>query len=148
MDKNEIIIQGILLSPVKKINHENGDLFHIIRNFDEGFNGFGEAYISTIKHNEIKAWKRHIKMTANMVVPHGIVKMIIFDDRPQSTTNGVFNEFILSVDNYYRLTIPPNLVYGFMGLDKNINMIINVASISHDPKEQINYSKDYLKYNW
>ena len=93
MDKNEIIIQGILFSPVKKIYHENGDLFHIIRNFDEGFNGFGEAYISTIKYNEIKAWKRHIKMTANMVVPHGIVKMIIFDDRPQSTTNGIFNEF-------------------------------------------------------
>ena len=37
MDENEIIIQGVLFSPVKKINHENGDLFHIVRNFDEGF---------------------------------------------------------------------------------------------------------------
>ena len=148
MDKNEIIIQGILFSPVKKINHENGDLFHIIRNFDEGYNGFGEAYISTIKYNKIKAWKRHFQMTANMVVPHGRVKMIIFDDRPQSITKGIFNEFILSNDNYFRLTIPPNLLYGFMGLDRNVNMIINVANISHNPKEQINYSKDYLKYNW
>ena len=77
MDENQIIIQGVLFSPVKKINHENGDLFHIIRNFDEGFDVFGEAYISTIKHNEIKAWKRHFQMTANMVVPQGRVKIII-----------------------------------------------------------------------
>ena len=148
MDENEIIIQGVLFSPVKKINHENGDLFHIVRNFDEGFDGFGEAYISTIKYNEIKAWKRHLQMTANMVVPCGSVKMIIFDDRPESITNGIFNEYILSIDNYYRLTIPPNLLYGFMGLDKTMNMIINVANIPHNPKEQKNYKKDYLNYNW
>ena len=148
MDENEKVIQGILFSPVKKINHENGDLFHIIRSFDEGFDGFGEAYISTVKYNEIKAWKRHFKMTANMVVPCGRVKMIIFDDRADSKTNGIFNEYILSIDNYYRLTIPPNLLYGFMGLDKEINMIINVANIPHNPNEQINYEKDYIKYKW
>jgi dTDP-4-dehydrorhamnose 3,5-epimerase len=148
MDKNEIIIKGILFSPVKKINHQNGDLYHIIRNFDKGFDGFGEAYISTINYKEIKAWKRHVEMTANMVVPQGRVKMIIFDDRPGSVTNGLFNEFIMSVDNYCRLTIPPNLLYGFMGLDKTVNMIINVANIPHNPHEQINYEKNHLKYNW
>ena len=148
MDNNEIKIQGVLFSPVKKINHDNGNLLHIIRNFDEGFDGFGEAYISTINYNKIKAWKKHVKMTTNMVVPIGKVKMIIFDDRPGSLTNGVFNEYIMSINNYCRLTIPPNLLYGFMGLDKSVNMIINVASISHDPNEQINYEKNHLKYNW
>lgn len=148
MDENEIIIEGVLFSPVKKISHENGDLFHIVRNFDEGFDGFGEAYISTIKYNEIKSWKRHVEMTANMVVPIGRVKMVIFDDRPDSTTFGLFNEFIMSIDNYCRLTIPPNLLYGFMGLDKTVNMIINVANIPHNPNEQINYGKSHLKYNW
>ncbi len=148
MDQNDKIIEGVLFSPVKKINHENGDLFHIIRNFDKGFSGFGEVYVSTINYSEIKAWKKHVEMTVNMVVPCGRVKMIIFDDRPHSTTYGLFNEFIMSIDNYFRLTIPPNLLYGFMGLDKTINMIINVANIPHNPNEQINYNKNYLNYNW
>jgi len=148
MDENEKLIEGIIFSPVKKIGHQYGDLFHIIRNFDEGFCGFGEAYISTIKYNKIKAWKRHLNMTANMVVPLGRVKMIVYDDRPGSSTNGLFNEFVLANDNYYRLTIPPNLVYGFTGLDKEINMIINVANVPHDPNEQVNYEIDYVNYNW
>ena len=148
MDENKIIIEGILLNPVKKISHDNGDLFHIIRNYDKGYEGFGEAYISTVKYNEIKAWKKHTKMTANMVVPIGKVKMIVFDERPDSKTNGIFNEYELSLDNYYRLTIPPNLIYGFMGLDETLNMLINVTSIPHDPREQINFKKDYLNYNW
>lgn len=148
MDENEIIIQGVLFSPVKKINHENGDLFHIIRNFDEGFNGFGEAYISTIKYNEIKAWKRHFQMTANIVVPQGRVKMVIFDDRPESITNGIFNEYVLSIENYCRLTIPPNLWYGFQGLSKGINMLINVADIPHNPEEQVNKEVSFIEYKW
>jgi dTDP-4-dehydrorhamnose 3,5-epimerase len=148
MDKNERLIDGILFSPAKKIYHEFGDIFHIMRNFDQGFVGFGEVYISNVKYNEIKAWKRHFQMTSNMVVPMGIVKIVIFDDRLQSSTNGIFNEFLLSPENYYRLTIPPNLLYGFKGLGKNTNMIINIADIPHDPIEQINYNKDFLTYKW
>ena len=148
MDKNQKIIEGVLFSPLKKITHQKGDLFHVIRNFDEGYNGFGEAYISTIKHKETKAWKRHFQMTSNFVVPHGKVKIVIFDDRKESPTKGIFNEYILSIDNYLRLTIPPNLIYGFMGIDKSLNMVINIADIPHMPDEQINYDQDFLKYKW
>jgi len=148
MGENEKLIDGVLFSSVNKINHENGDLFHIIRNFDQGFEDFGEAYISYIKYNNIKAWKRHFQMTSNMVVPFGAVKFVVFDDRLKSSTQGMFNEFILSPENYFRLTIPPNLLYGFKGLDESINMIINIANIPHDPKEQINYKKDFINYKW
>ena len=100
MDKNEITIKGVLYSPVKKIDLDNGDLFHIIRNFDEGFSGFGEAYISTINPNEIKAWKRHFQMTANMVVPQGRVKMIIFDDEHYITIILNFKYILLLTTQY------------------------------------------------
>ncbi len=148
MDKNKILIEGILYSPAKIIDHDSGDIFHIIRNFDDGFEGFGEVYISNIEYNKIKAWKRHFQMTSNMVVPLGIVKIVIYDDRPNSLTHGLFNEFILSPFNYYRLTIPPKLLYGFKGLENSVNMIINVADVPHDPVEQINYKNDYLNYKW
>lgn len=148
MSENQKLINGIIFSSVKKINHEKGDIFHIIRNFDEGFEGFGEAYISNVKYNEIKAWKRHFQLTSNMVVPLGIVKFVIFDGRKKSSTHGMLNEFILSPENYFRLTIPPNVMYGFKGLGESINMIINISDIPHDPKEQIMRDREYINYKW
>lgn len=143
------LIEGILISELKIINHEKGNIFHVIRNFDNGFVDFGEAYISFINLNEIKAWKKHLNMTCNFIVPNGKILIVLCDFRKKSDTFGKINEFIISPENYFRLTVPPGICYGFKGLSKN-NMLINIADIVHDPKEQINYtSKEVnINYNW
>lgn len=148
MGRSLQIIQGVIQTPLKKIINEKGDLFHIIRNFDHGFKGFGEVYISTVKYNIVKAWKLHYKMTSNIVVPEGEIKLVIFDGRDGSPTKGTLNEFFLSRENYYRITIPPNLWYGFKGLGRELNMLINVANIPHDPHEQTNESISIINYKW
>lgn len=148
MGEIENVIHDVIITPLKKIENIKGDLFHIMRNFDTGFSGFGEVYISTINYNDIKAWKMHYRMISNIVVPKGKVQFVIVDHRDYSPTNGVICEYILSIENYSRITIPPNLWYGFKGLDKKLNMIINVASIPHDPNEQINKEIDFINYKW
>ena len=69
--KNKVIIR-----PLKRIFLEEGDVFHALKSSDNEFNGFEEAYFSTIKFNKIKAWKRHLKMTMNLIVPLGNVKRL------------------------------------------------------------------------
>ena len=143
-------ITGIILSPLKIINHPNGDLYHIMRNFDNGFMGFGEVYISTINYGSIKAWKKHLKMTCNFVVPVGCIKIVIFDSRETSPTSGMINEFALSLENYMRLTVPPGVFYGFKGIENGLNLLLNIADIVHDPLEQetISIEKSEVKYFW
>ena len=51
MDK--VSIEGIILTDLKMINHPNGDIYQAMKKSDKGFEGFGEAYFSTIKENEI-----------------------------------------------------------------------------------------------
>ena len=148
MGKIDNKIFDVIITPLKKIENKKGSLFHIIRNFDPGYNGFGEVYISTINYQDIKAWKQHKIITSNIVVPRGKVKFVIADLREDSTTECIINEYILSIDNYVRLTIPPKLWYGFMGLSKETNMLINVADIPHDANEQINKEIDFIKYKW
>ena len=46
MDK--IGVEGVLLTPLKRIHHPKGDVFHGMKKSDAGFSGFGEAYFSTI----------------------------------------------------------------------------------------------------
>lgn len=148
MDQLNATIEGVIETPLKIIHNDKGDLYHIMRNFDNGFEGFGEVYISTVKSGEIKAWKKHTRMTSNIVVPMGKVKLVIFDDRMDSDTRGSIKEFILSLDNYKRITIPPGLWYGFSGMGEDVNMLVNVANLPHDALEQTTKEIEFVNYNW
>lgn len=145
-----INIDGLYITPLKQIPHPKGDILHGIRKTDPGFTGFGEAYFSTIKQGDIKAWKRHSRMTLNLIVPEGEVKFVLYDDRENSITAGLFQEITLSKSNYKRLTIPPNIWMGFQGLGNGLNLLLNVADIEHDPNEQENVSPEnsVIVYNW
>ncbi|MDC0188463.1 dTDP-4-dehydrorhamnose 3,5-epimerase family protein, partial [bacterium] len=105
-------------------------------------------YFSTIDQGKIKGWKKHRLMIMNLVVPHGKIKFVIFDDRSESETRNKFSEIVLSPENYQRLTVPPNVWMGFMGISINKNLLLNIASISHDSNEveQCNLSK--IPYSW
>ena len=145
---DEVEIDGLILTPLKKIQHPKGDIFHGMKKSDAGFAGFGEAYFSTIKSNEIKGWNKHKRMTMNLVVPLGEVTFVIYDDRERSSSKGSIFRVDLSPSNYKRLTIPPRLWLAFRGNDSNVNLILNVASMEHDPDEIEKLELDQIDYNW
>ena len=143
-----IMIDGIIITPLKKITNPRGDLFHIIKKSSAGYIDFGEAYITTIIKNEIKGWKKHHSMTLNLVVPAGEIRIVIFDGRNYSSTKGEFQEIVLSKENYLRLTIPPQLWVAFQGVSDNTNMLFNIADIEHDPSEASNLEIKEITYSW
>ena len=147
MDK--INIDGVILTPLKKITHPKGDILHGMKNNDDGYAGFGEAYFSTINFGEIKGWNRHKEMTLNLVVPMGSVTFIIYDDREKSPSNGNFEKIKLTPNfNYKRLTIPPELWISFKGNNKDTNLILNIASMAHDLNELEKLNLDKIPYNF
>ncbi|MFM9944315.1 MAG: dTDP-4-dehydrorhamnose 3,5-epimerase family protein, partial [Bacteroidia bacterium] len=99
---------------------------------------FGEAYFSTVNFNVAKGWKKHRQMILNIVVPAGAIKFVLFDNRMESNTYQQMQEIELSKDNYQRLTVPPGIWMAFKGMGKELNMLLNIASIPHDPDEAEN----------
>ena len=95
MDK--ISIEGVVLTDLKMIHHSQGDIYHAMKKSDEGFEGFGEAYFSTIKKNEVKGWKKHQEMTMNIIVPIGEVTFVLFDDRENSSSINSFFKIELKI---------------------------------------------------
>lgn len=145
----QITIDGVILTPLKQIFHPKGDVWHAMKCNDNGFEGFGEAYFSTIHCGDIKPWKKHLKMTLNFVVPVGKIRVVIFDDRPQSSTKGNFFDVTLSHDNYQRITIPPGLWVAFSGIGEDLNLLLNVANLEHDPMEvERKESLNDIIYKW
>ena len=145
---DRINIEGLILTPLKRIGHSKGDIFHGIKKSDQGFVGFGEAYFSTIKYSEVKGWNKHKKMTLNLIVPIGKVVFVVYDDREKSKTKGNFFNIEISADVYQRFTVPPAVWLAFKGKSKDTNLILNVSDMEHEPEEIERLNLDQIEYNW
>ena len=131
----------VLTTGIKIIQLNDGNVLHALKRTDEGFNSFGEAYFSMVKCGSIKAWKLHTKMTMNLVVPIGEVKFVFLSDNN-------FFEITLSKDNYKRITVPPNIWFGFMGIAVCDSLILNIADIIHDVNEVKRKKLNEIDYDW
>ncbi|BAO31122.1 hypothetical protein [Sulfuritalea hydrogenivorans] len=122
-------VAHVVVTPLKRVSVDGGDVMHAMKCGDPGFAGFGEAYFSSIERGAVKAWKRHLRMTLNLVVPVGKVRFVLIDD------DGAMREELLGPDRYARLTLPPGIWFGFSGLAAPYSLVLNLADIPHDPGE-------------
>jgi dTDP-4-dehydrorhamnose 3,5-epimerase len=129
------MIEGVGITPLRQILDERGKIMHMLRRDDKCFREFGEIYFSCIYPGAIKAWHIHKKMILNYAVPHGRIKFVLYDDRPESPTRGELQEIYLGPDNYLLVTVPPMVWNGFKGLGSEAAIVANCASIPHDPHE-------------
>jgi dTDP-4-dehydrorhamnose 3,5-epimerase len=132
----------IILTPLNQIKNPKGDIYHGMKKSDSGFDGFGEAYFSTVHKGDIKGWKKHTIMTLNLVVPVGAIEFVVYDQESKS-----FFREILSQDNYQRLTVKPGAWMAFRGVGES-NILLNLASIEHNPDEAINIELSEIDYEW
>ena len=147
MDKIDFI-SGVELTQLNKIEHPLGDVFHGMKSSDKGFNGFHEAYFSTIKYGVIKPWKKHLQMTLNLIVPVGEIRFVLYDDRKESSTKEQYMDIKLSLENYFRLTVPPGIWVAFKGQGESTNLLLNVANLEHNPLEIVRKDLNDIKFIW
>ena len=113
------MINDIILTNLKTINIEKDTLRHVIKKNELTKNKFGEIYTSSISYNKTRAWKKQTKITMNLVVLYGKVKVVMYDNRKKSPTFNMKHVELLSQNPYFRLTIPPGIWYGFKDCQKN-----------------------------
>lgn len=143
------MIAGVKLFPLKHIVVPKGDIYHALKSTDEGYTGFGEAYFSLIEEGEVKGWKRHNRMTLNIVVPVGAIKFVIYDDREGSSTYGKFEEITLSPHyNYQRLVLSPGLWMAFQGVGAGTSMLMDIIPEPHNPDESSRKDLSEIAYTF
>jgi dTDP-4-dehydrorhamnose 3,5-epimerase len=142
------LIHDVILTPLKIIEVSGGNVMHAMKYGDPGFSDYGEAYFSLAEQNVIKAWKRHHKMILNIVVPVGQMRFVLFDDRDNSPTWNKYQIVELSKKNYYRLTVPPMIWIGIQGMSENVSVLLNIASIQHDPEEIDRKKINEIDFEW
>ncbi len=129
-------MKGVTLTPLRRIATPKGDVLHALKATDDCFCGFGEAYFSEILPGAQKGWKKHKRMTLNLVVVHGAVEFSVYDDRKDSSTQGETFRITLSPEsNYQRLTVAPGLWMAFKGVADVPSIVLDIIPEPHDPDE-------------
>ena len=143
-------IHDVQVTPLRRIPDERGAVFHMLREDSPAFEHFGEIYFSTIYPGVVKGWHIHKRMTLNYAVPMGMIKLVCYDDRPDSSTRGDVQEFHVGELNYALVTIPPMVWNGFKGEGAAPALVANCATIAHDPTEieRLDPFDNDIPYDW
>jgi dTDP-4-dehydrorhamnose 3,5-epimerase len=122
----------------------------MLKTTDEHFQQFGEIYFSTVFPGAVKAWHRHQQMTLCYAVPTGRIKFVMYDDRLGSPTYGEVQELFLGPENYHLVVVPPLIWNGFKGIDTQMSLVANCATIPHvaGEIERIDPTSPLINYDW
>jgi len=144
------MIDGVVVTPLRQFFDERGKVMHMLREDSPVFSRFGEIYFSCTFPGVVKAWHLHTSMTLNYAVIHGQIKCVLYDDRPGSSTYGQVDEYFISPENYYLLTVPPLVWNGWKGIGTTEEIVANCATLPHEANEIIRKSPfdSDIPYNW
>jgi dTDP-4-dehydrorhamnose 3,5-epimerase len=148
-DEPDMIV-GVEIFQLKRIQDERGVVMHMLRSDDAHFQRFGEIYFSVIFPGVIKGWHLHSRMTINYAVIDGNIKLVLFDQRPGSRTEGRLQEVFFGQINYQLVRVPPGVVNGFTAMGGQSAIVANCADIPHDPTEitRIDPFTTTIPYDW
>lgn len=134
------------------IPDERGRLMEMLRSDDDLFVQFGQVYMTTAYPGVVKAWHYHKLQIDNFVVVKGMVKVVLYDARENSTTRGNIAEFFMGEHNPILLQIPANVYHGFKCISETEAIILNCATELYNPvspdEHRIPYDSDKINYDW
>lgn len=134
---------SIKAEKLKIIPNKKGDILRVVEKKFLRRRKIEEIYFSKIKYNQIKAWKYHNKKKSILIVPIGSVKFVFYFPKLKK-----FKTYIIGEKNYQRLLVPPKVWFGFKGLNKKNNLIINLSDSMHSEKEVLRKEINQIIYKW
>jgi len=146
------LIEGVIIKKLSPILDERGYLQECFRSDWAVFQKFGQAYITVAFPNVVKAWHLHKLQTDNMVCIKGNGKLVLSDNRKNSSTHKKKNEIFFGEKTPILVTIPPNIWHGFKAIGNKEILVLNVTTELYNYSEPDEYRLPYdskeIDYNW
>jgi dTDP-4-dehydrorhamnose 3,5-epimerase len=120
------MIDGVTFKKLETHLDERGFFREIIRMKDDFFEeGFGQWSHSLMYPGVIKAWHIHKKQTDWWYVGTGVLKVVLYDKRPESSTYRQSMEIMLGDNQEVKvLKVPPGVAHGCKCLGGPANLSI------------------------
>ena len=146
------LIEGVRVKKLSVIPDQRGRLMEMYRADEEIFVGFGQVYLTTTLPGVVKAWHLHKVQTDNVVCVAGMIRLGLYDDRKDSPTFGLVNQFFLGVHNPLLVQIPPFVYHGWKCTSLEEALIVNSVTRPYDYKNPDEYRLDphenHIPWDW
>ncbi len=148
------LIDGVELKQLKKNVDERGYLCELLRKDWGVYKEFAMTYFSITFPGVVRGWHRHPKnkQIDNMSILQGTGKIVVYDDREDSSTKGIVNEFVLGEDNPTLVRIPGECWHGFKALGVKPVLLINFPTALYDyekpDEERLPPDTNKIPYDW
>lgn len=146
------LIEGVRVKDLKVIPDGRGRLMEMLRADEDIFAGFGQVYMTTTLPGVVKAWHLHRRQTDNVVCVTGMIRLGIYDDRADSPTHGLANEFFLGVHGPRLVQIGPGLYHGWKCVSPEEAIIVNTVTEPYNRQEPDEYRLDphdnHIPWDW
>lgn len=146
------LIDGVKTKQLRVIPDERGYLMEMLRCDDEMFLKFGQVYLTVVYPGVVKGWHYHKVQDDIFIVIKGMIKLVLYDQRIDSITFGLINEFFIGEHNPTLVTIPAGVVHGFKGNGVEPGYLINLPTEPYHYSEPDEYRipphDSSIPYNW
>jgi dTDP-4-dehydrorhamnose 3,5-epimerase len=132
---SSMTIDGVQIRQLKVVPDERGWLMEILRCDDPLFEQFGQVYVTTAYPGVVKAWHYHKKQTDNFTCIHGMMKVALFDARPDSPTHRSLMEFFIGVRNPALIHVPPGIYHGFKAIGTETAFFLSIPTHPYNPAD-------------
>lgn len=125
-------IDGVRVTDLKLLPNEHGRLMEVQRRDDPEFPGFGQVYVTQSFNGVVKAWYRHRVQTDQLAVVIGLVKLVLYDDRAGSPTEGRIDRIMLGELAPRLVLIPPGVWHGFKAVGEGPAFLLHLNTEPYD----------------
>ncbi|RMG69121.1 MAG: dTDP-4-dehydrorhamnose 3,5-epimerase [Calditrichaeota bacterium] len=146
------MIEGVKIKQLRFIPDERGRLMEILRDDEDMFEKFGQVYLTTTYPQVIKAWHFHKLQDDHFVCIKGMVKLVLFDSRKDSPTEGEINEFFIGEHNLQLIRVPKLVYHGWKCISETEAWVLNIPTMHYNydnPDEyRLPWNTDKIPYDW
>lgn len=146
-------IDGVFLHDVKHVPRDHGIITEIYRpEWDPTNKPVVQVYQSRLFPAAIGAWSCHKIATDRLFVSQGHLKIVLYDDREESSTKGTLLEILAGDYNPAFLVIPPGVWHGVQNLGTADVILLNLPTrgyVYEDPDHyRLPYNTSNIPYQW
>lgn len=127
------MIEGVVVHEVRHVPTAYGHLTELFRQdwqLDHG--KVDQVFQSHLDPGAVSAWHAHAHTTDRLFVASGRMRIVLFDDRPDSATRGNVIELRAGTVRPMLIVVPPRVWHGVRNDGPTVGALVNLVDEAYD----------------
>ena len=128
------LIDGVRVIEIANVVKDNGHLTEIFRAswVGETASRVEQVFQAVLNRGAISAWHAHEKTNDRLFVSFGTARIVLYDDREESPTRGMINEFRFGTIRPALIIVPTRVWHGLQNIDDGVTIVLKLVDRAYE----------------